>query len=142
MIIFSPLKRHKVGLSVEYNFLYLKMILQKKIPKKIHQYNCRSSFKHLFDQSSKHQHALPEIFNGGENQIFAWIGVNKIFFANIIVDIRYESKVFKGNRYKKSFSKTLKSSTLGKGQLLHLLHKLFPKFDYIKCDVILKTCII
>ena len=39
-------------------------------------------------------------------QIFAWIGVNKFFFANIIADIWYGSKVIKENRCKKSFSKT------------------------------------
>ena len=83
-----------------------------------------ASFK-FFNQSSKHQHALPEIFNGGKIQIFAWIGVNKFFFANIIADIRYGSKVIKGNICKKSFSKTICDTNFFKFCILFMQFKNF-----------------
>ena len=63
-----------------------------------------------------------KIWNGGKIQIFAWVGGNKFFFANIMADIKYMNKVIKGKRCKKSFSKTFASKT-------------FSNFDSFSCKL-------
>ena len=88
-----------------------------------------TSYKSFFFGGKKMQISCQTLFTkseisemAGKFKFFAWIGVDKFFFANIIADIWYRSKVIKGKRCKKSLSKTFASKT-------------FSNFDSFSCKL-------